>query len=97
MKLYEQYRKWAAKFGQKEITLIGGAAGLVGLALVLMFGTRVVGYILPWFALFAAPIAALDAYGAATYRGKHTEGVIRGFAVLFIFWIPLAVYLIYFR
>lgn len=86
MKVYTQYRNWATKFGQKEIIVIGGVAGLVSSILVSIWGTGVIVHFLPWFVLLVGPIAAFDAFGAAAHRGAVREGVLRASVILAIFW-----------
>lgn len=83
---YKRYRKWATKFGQKQVMLLGGAMGAVGYAVILIFGVEKVLPILPWFAFIGGPIAAFDAWGAANHRGKPIEGFVRAMIIIVMFW-----------
>jgi hypothetical protein len=86
MTMYKRYRQWAAQFGQKDIMLIGAASGAIGYIVLIFLGKKLTLSILPWVTLIATPLAAFDAWGAATHRGAPREGILRALVILALFW-----------
>ncbi|MFO0568083.1 MAG: hypothetical protein U0263_20655 [Polyangiaceae bacterium] len=85
--LYRAYRRWAHEnVGPKQSVWLGACAGALGAGLVSashIFGFRMT-TILGWLCVVGGPIAALDAFGAAVYRGRRAEGWVRLLLILAI-------------
>ncbi|MCK6534739.1 MAG: hypothetical protein L6Q84_17340 [Polyangiaceae bacterium] len=83
---YRRYRKWAhASADQRANVVLAAGAGALGAGL--LSASRIFGWrwqpMLAWLCVVGGPIAALDALGAARYRGQPAEGWAR-FGVILV-------------
>lgn len=89
LELHRSYRKWASNLGQKEVVILFVVIGL-SISFIKNFvaidKNFLMWRIMPWLCLFAGPIAAFDAWGAAMYRGESKEAKIRAAVLIILFW-----------